>query len=378
MIEFQKKDATKEKRKDKRSFQSKAGVDKGKSYPKFGNASKSTHNTEAIKGDKPKRKFEGCFLCGGTHLARDWPSRTKLAAIAQSLEQENEKKVTCMKRLDAKQAKINPTRKGRMYVEATLGQRTLWALIDTGADANYINEGTTKSLGLTWTSLKGHFKGVNGEWKEVTGEAKGVPIQIRSWIGNASFSIVPLDDYEMVLGMEFIDHIQPVIVPSNYTLVIMQGGDPCVVKVCRETRLGPNQLSKGLHRGERTIAAILVEKEPPTEDPIPDKHIHQKLIDILKDFKDVMPEDLPKELPPRREIDHKIELVDRVKPIAAAPYRMSSKQARWLDYLAEFKYELEYTSGKTNYVAGGLSRKSMLAPIINTPTGHLLDRIKEG
>ena len=64
-----------EKKVDKRSFQSKARVDKGKSYPKFGNVSsnvsKSTHNTESIKGDKPKRQFEGCFLCGGTHLVRD-------------------------------------------------------------------------------------------------------------------------------------------------------------------------------------------------------------------------------------------------------------------------------------------------------------------
>ena len=120
----------------------------------------------------------------------------------------------------------------------------------------------------------------------------------------------------MVLGMEFIDHIQPVIVPSNDTLVVRQGGDPCVVKVCRETQLGPNQLSKGQHRGERTIAVILVEEEPPTKDPTPDKHIHPKLIDILKEFEDVMPEDLPKELPLRREIDHKIELVDGAKPVA--------------------------------------------------------------
>lgn len=70
--------------------------------------------------------------------------------------------------------------------------------------------------------------------KELVGEAKEVPIKIRSWRGNTSFSITPLDDYGIVLRMDFIDHLKPVMVPSNDTMVIMQGGDPCIVKVCHE------------------------------------------------------------------------------------------------------------------------------------------------
>ena len=37
--------------------------------------------------------------------------------------------------------------------------------------------------------------------------------------------------------------------------------------------------------------------------------------DVLKRFQDVMPEDLPNELPPRREVDHKI----KVKPETELP-----------------------------------------------------------
>ena len=44
---------------------------------------------------------------------------------------------------------------------------------------------------------------------------------------------------------------------------------------------------------------------------------------ILKEFRDIMPSDLPKELPPQRPINHKIELLPEAKPLAQVPYRMA-------------------------------------------------------
>ena len=44
---------------------------------------------------------------------------------------------------------------------------------------------------------------------------------------------------------------------------------------------------------------------------------------MLEEFKDVMPAELPKRLPPRREVDHAIELEPGAKPPAFAPYRMA-------------------------------------------------------
>lgn len=44
---------------------------------------------------------------------------------------------------------------------------------------------------------------------------------------------------------------------------------------------------------------------------------------VLNEYKDVMPPELPKKLPPRREIDHAIELEQGAKPPALAPYRMA-------------------------------------------------------
>ncbi|RVW63082.1 Transposon Ty3-I Gag-Pol polyprotein [Vitis vinifera] len=47
---------------------------------------------------------------------------------------------------------------------------------------------------------------------------------------------------------------------------------------------------------------------------------------VLDEFKDMMPPELPKRLPPRREEDHKIELESGAKPPAMGPYRMAQPE----------------------------------------------------
>ncbi len=51
---------------------------------------------------------------------------------------------------------------------------------------------------------------------------------------------------------------------------------------------------------------------------------------ILEEFPDVMPEKLLEDLPLRRRVDHAIEVVPRVAPLAKAPYRMSHEELKEL------------------------------------------------
>ena len=57
--------------------------------------------------------------------------------------------------------------------------------------------------------------------------------------------------------------------------------------------------------------------------------------------------------------------------------KISPKQARWQDFLAEFDYIMEYKPGKTNVIADALSRKAELATLSRV-TCDFADRIKEG
>jgi len=56
---------------------------------------------------------------------------------------------------------------------------------------------------------------------------------------------------------------------------------------------------------------------------------------VLEEFSDVMPEELPKDLSLKRRVDHAIEMVPGVAPPAKTPYRMSHEE------LKEFKVQLE-------------------------------------
>jgi len=56
---------------------------------------------------------------------------------------------------------------------------------------------------------------------------------------------------------------------------------------------------------------------------------------VLDESPYVMPEELPDELPPRRQVDHAIEVMARMTPLAKAPYQMSH------DELKELKVQLE-------------------------------------
>ncbi len=56
---------------------------------------------------------------------------------------------------------------------------------------------------------------------------------------------------------------------------------------------------------------------------------------VLEEFPDVMPEKLIEDLPPRRRVDHAIEVMPGMAPPAKAPYRMSHEE------LKELKVQLE-------------------------------------
>ena len=58
--------------------------------------------------------------------------------------------------------------------------------------------------------------------------------------------------------------------------------------------------------------------------------------------------------------------------------KLSPKQARWQDFLAEFDYKLVYKLGSDNHVADALSRKAELTSMTSQPQGDIMDLLKKG
>nr|XP_019070254.1 uncharacterized protein LOC109120695 [Solanum lycopersicum] len=84
--------------------------------------------------------------------------------------------------------------------------------------------------------------------------------------------------------------------------------------------LSAMQIVKDLNKGAPTLVSTIACSG---EDHGATEFLPRIIETVLEENKDVMPEELPKTLPPRREVDHTIDLEAGAKPPAHAPYRMA-------------------------------------------------------
>ncbi|KAE8731511.1 hypothetical protein F3Y22_tig00002826pilonHSYRG00003 [Hibiscus syriacus] len=196
------------------------------------------------------------------------------------------------------------------------------ALMDTSASKLLLSEQVAKKLGLRVEKTNGFIKTINSKEVPIVGEAKGINLKIGGWTEKKSIKVIPLDDFNFVIGINFFDRINEFPLSFADSLVICDLKHQYIVSVSRESEvdakmLSAIQLSKGVHREEPIFVASLVGDEPTLTKEVPNK-----VGKVLVEFRDVMSTDLSKCLPPKREVDHKIELVSNVEPLARAPYRM--------------------------------------------------------
>ncbi|KAE8716635.1 Protein NRT1/ PTR FAMILY 3.1 [Hibiscus syriacus] len=294
-----------------------------------GNFHKPTGN-HGKPNDRPKKLFNpwekkgelSCFSCGENHMKRDCPQLVKVAAIKENdgVESETLKLGSILSTIEVKKGR---KKKGLMYVDITVAGQKMSALVDTCASELFMSEQIAKRLGLHVEKVTGSIKTVNAEEVPIAGVAKGIELTVGGWSGKEAIKVIPLDDFDFVLGLSFLDRINAFPVPFADCLCILDPKQQCIVPVSRgpgieAKMLSAIQFSKGVRKEEPTFVASLVGIEPTMTEEVP-----TEVGQVLVEFRDVMPTGLPKHLPPKRELDHKIELVENAKPPARAPYRMA-------------------------------------------------------
>ncbi|RVW25255.1 Transposon Tf2-2 polyprotein [Vitis vinifera] len=106
--------------------------------------------------------------------------------------------------LKAKPMPKTPQSKGLMYVEALVNGKATKALVDTGVTHNFVSEDEARRLELQASKEGGWLKAVNSAAKPSHGVVRGVTMHIGSWEGMVDFTVAPIDDFKMVLGMDFL------------------------------------------------------------------------------------------------------------------------------------------------------------------------------
>ena len=78
------------------------------------------------------------------------------------------------------------------------------ALVDTSATHDFVSEDEARRLKLQASKEGGWLKAVNSAAKPSHGVAHGATMHIGSWEGRVDFIMAPIDDFKMVLGMDFL------------------------------------------------------------------------------------------------------------------------------------------------------------------------------
>lgn len=318
--------------------------------------SKSPHRETSSSGQNQKFRKKNyftkppigkCFLCDGPHYARECPKKKTLNVIIEERESPQETSadkeiqigsLRLLNALNVRALQRAPPHEGLLYVEAHVNGHLAKALIDTGATHNFVSTEVAKRLGLKLSKEKGWLKAVNSQAKPIEGVARNVKIKLGTWEGVTDLSVVPMDDFQAVLGLEFLNKVRAIPMPFMSSVFIMGEDKPHLVEMISEKSpksgdkfLSAMQFKKGVTRGDPSYLAALLEDKP----DVPNKDLPPQIREVLEEFKDVMPDSLPKQLPPRREIDHQIELEAGAKPPAMSPYRMAPPE------LAELRKQLK-------------------------------------
>ena len=172
-------------------------------------------------------------MCEGLHKARDCPNRNKLSAITREEDDESDRDTFKLGFIILNLIKVKKfdKRKGLMFTDIMVRGTKITVLVDIRASDLFVAERTTKRLGLKVSKGKGWIKTVNSKEMSTMGVAQGIELQLGEWKNNETIKVILLDDYDFVVGLDFLDRINTLLVPFANCLCILDTRCQCTVLV---------------------------------------------------------------------------------------------------------------------------------------------------
>ncbi|KAK3027090.1 hypothetical protein RJ639_040922 [Escallonia herrerae] len=352
----------------------------------------------STSGEVKKPPFRGCFLCQGPHVIANCPQRQMMNAFFDNIGQvqrgeqsgsrprhpptdeqtdtqdyEEEDAVGAFpqwcnavttqvgnpkKSSTGEEPKDMPPKKkgdvpgkGLMYVDIKVNGKAIRAMVDTGATHNYISSTEVERLGLTLEKGCGRVKAINSAAQPVAGIARSILIKIGPYEGRTNFSVVIMDDFKLILGLEFLCDTKTTVMPCTNSLVML-GNKPCVIPTISSRA--------GEHASDFALGGVLMQEGHPVA------YESRKLNEAERRYT-THEKELLAVVHCLRIWRHYLlgsSFIVRTDNTAVSHFlsqsKLTSKQARWQELLAEFNFMLEYRTGSTNSVADALSRKAEL------------------
>jgi hypothetical protein len=248
-------------------------------------------------------------------------------------------------------------------IRATIAGRRAIVLIDSGASCCFISSqfANRNHVPLQCSDSPQTVTLATGVEAQTQYSSSNIPIRMRTYRDHLDFMVLPLKESDVVLGMNWLRRLNPQVdwrgdsfqlVHANrtHTITTIHSVGAVREKTCAKLSTTTQTSSheklslyeivsaQGMHRMirknqvEAVILGITHENKPIEQKCKKDAE------EILKEYRDVFPPKLPHSLPPRRDIDHRIELEQSSVPASRGIYRMSPAE------LDELKLQLEELS----------------------------------
>lgn len=243
--------------------------------------------------------------------------------------------------LDQVEAELNglePTSTLVIRFRAKVRGDTLTVLLDSGASEDYIDYRVVDKLKLPVLEVPGkQVKLANGITQDAGRMVPDLRYRIGTFKDRRPFTVTKLSTDDVILGKPFLTSYNPGIDwVANEVKLVKKGVEYALVAPKLNDNspsvalLSALQLKREIRKGAVAYLAVLTESsEDPTikaidDIPLSDSDLawSRRLREVLKQHRQVF-DKLPKHLPPKRDVDHKIELEPNSKPPFMAVYKMS-------------------------------------------------------
>ncbi|GMI67460.1 hypothetical protein HRI_000415300 [Hibiscus trionum] len=312
-----------------------------------GNSSARAPGKALSSAEIEERRKKGlCFWCAAKYTPGHKCQKSQLYQIlVEGIEEEGDQDEF----LDCEDPGDVPTIEGPVSDSPVLSLQAMWgadqwetmklsiriggldcvALLDTGSTHNFISLALVKKLGLTVnkrTQLR--VAVADGNSMETLGECLMVEWESQGYSFKTDFLVLTLRNCDVVLGVQWFSQLGPIKWDfSTLKMEFVQNEGRVELKGCNMRSfqwMGARACAKMLRGNNSPCNVSLMALNTRLEMKGSNGEGNQQIQHLLAQFRDVFEE--PKFLPPGRDQDHRIPLVDENVVIKIKPYRYPSAQ----------------------------------------------------
>jgi RNase H-like domain found in reverse transcriptase/Reverse transcriptase (RNA-dependent DNA polymerase)/Integrase zinc binding domain/Chromo (CHRromatin Organisation MOdifier) domain/Retroviral aspartyl protease len=217
-----------------------------------------------------------------------------------------------------------------ILLKGVVGGYPVQILVDSGSTGNFMSEKVATVAGFaTIRDDSRILEFANGETREISRKTKPLRLQLGEFHARTTFDVAPVT-YDLVLGRPWLAQFNPSIdwkLPEvkvtvkgkQYTLPLAtQVGQTSGESTSDSKMISAIQLKRLARKKDHQVMLAIVR---PSEEYAKSDASHPGFMKLKKEYEVLFSDDF--QLPPRRDVDHKIELEKGAKPPHGTTYRMS-------------------------------------------------------